>query len=343
MIEEPSSAILTPPPGLSGEAAVRAAGRTDLGTKHANNEDRFAVAETRGGAALLVLCDGMGGMGSGDKAAQTAIDLLVEWIAADDTSDPVAVASSAIRQADLTVMRSFEPKDGRKPGTTCACVVIRDGMAHMLWVGDSSIFHIRDGKVVRRSRPHRMVQDLVDAGTMTDEQAKRSPMRHYLSRSLGGRDEGEPVDPEVRPPIPLMIGDRFVLCSDGLTDFLTQDEIATMVSAQADPGLAADELVALALKRKVDDNVTCIVAHVDGAGSTPDVVGSAWDVGAISFDLEEDYHSDIRQRPKDLEGPSTATALAPPSVGLSPVVMVAFAGLGLMILACVTVLGLLLL
>jgi serine/threonine protein phosphatase PrpC len=342
--EEPSSAILTPPPGLSGEAVVRAAGRSDLGTKHEVNEDRYAVATTRGGAGLLVLCDGMGGMGSGDRAAQTAIDLLVEWLSNDEAGDTMSLATSAVHKADLTVMSSFEPKDGRKPGTTCACVVIRDGMAHMFWVGDSSILLIRDGKVLRRSRPHRMVQDLIDSGSMTEEQAKRSPMRHYLSRSLGGRDDADPVDPEVRPPVPLMVGDRFVLCSDGLTDFVALDEIATIASSHDDPDAATEQLVSLALERQVDDNVTCIVAHVSGEHlDAPDTVGSVWDVGAVSYDLDDDFGSDIRPRPASLpDVPATtgSSEVADPAVPLwMKLALVALVG---MIGLCVVVLGLLL-
>ena len=346
MTEEPSSAIMRPPPGLSGEAVVRAVGRSDLGTKHHVNEDSFAVAETRSGAALLVLCDGMGGMGSGDKASRAALDLLVEWISNDEAGDALSVAKSAVHQADLKVMRSFDAKDGRKPGTTCACVVIREGLAHRFWVGDSSILLIRDGRVAQRSRPHRMVQDLIDSGSMTEEQAKTSPMRHYLSRSLGGRDEGDPVEPEVRPPVPLLMGDRFVLCSDGLTDFVELDEIAQIVSAHDDPDGAADKLIALALERHVDDNVTCIVARVapEEESGASDVLGGSWDVGSVSFDLDEDYGSDIRERPANLdslavEGPAVSEAHGLMAWGLP----LALAGLGGLILLCVVVLAALLL
>ena len=347
MTEEPSSAILRPPPELSGQAVVRAAGRTDLGTKHHVNEDSFAIVETRSGGGFLALCDGMGGMGSGDKASRAALDLLVEWISNDEGGDASSLAKAAVRQADLTVMRSFEAKDGRKPGTTCACVVLRGGLAHMFWVGDSSVLLIRDGRVAHRSRPHRMVQDLIDSGSMTEEQAMTSPMRHYLSRSLGGRDEGDPVEPEVRPPVPLLLGDCFVLCSDGLTDFVQLAEIAEIVSQEDDPGRAADALVKLALEREVDDNVTCIVARVaaEGQGGA-DVLGASWDLGSVSFDLDEDYGSDIRERPQNLDvrtgdvssfvGPRPARSI------VTWALPVAVAGLAVLILLCVVFLSVLL-
>lgn len=320
---------------------VRSASETDIGTKHEVNEDRHAISTTRGGGALLLLCDGMGGMGSGDQAAQTAIDLMAKWASNDEAAQPLETVRAAIQHADRAVMQSFEPKDGRKPGTTCACVVLRDGLAYVCWVGDSSILVIRDGRVFKRSRPHRMVQDLIDAGSMTPDEAKRSPMRHFLTRSLGGREEGEPVEPEALSPVPLRLGDRIVLCSDGLTDFVAPDEIAAVVQRQADPATAARDLVSLALERQVDDNVSVIVAQVDDPGSAPatHVVGDEWELGDVPFDLDDDYGSDIRER----RGAVVPRDEAPPDEAATTWLLAAIGGVALLIVVCLAVLvGLLL-
>ncbi len=124
MSEQPSSAVAQA--HAAGFAVVRAAGRTDLGTRHQVNEDSFAVVELPTGASLLALCDGMGGMGAGDEASRAALEVLIRRLSAESAESVRSEATSAIEQADLALMHDFASTNGRKPGSTCACVILRN-------------------------------------------------------------------------------------------------------------------------------------------------------------------------------------------------------------------------
>lgn len=297
MEDESSSVILAPAELPAPRYAIRASASSDVGLRHELNEDRFAVADTPGGA-LLVVCDGMGGMGRGDQASQLALSRLLEALSLRH-AHPLDAVTEAIHAVDRELVSSFtEDGSGKQPGTTCAVVQVECGVAYVSWVGDSSVLLIRDGAVAERTRPHRVVQDLIDAGAMTAEEARTSPMARFLARSLGGRSPQEPVvEPSMLRPWRLVAGDAIVVCSDGLTDFVAPEEIASIVSGAATEDEAVQALIAEALARGVDDNVTAIVArcvHASGTGEA-DFLGPAWEHRADEPEEEEpDFHSDIR-------------------------------------------------
>lgn len=309
MEDESSSVIVTPPELATPRYGLRAASTTHLGLRHEVNEDSHAVARTSNGGALFLVCDGMGGMGRGDQASKLALERLKDWLCKGQ-EHPLDAASAAIHQVDRELARALDPDaNGKRPGTTCAVVHVEGGVAYVTWVGDSSVFLLRDGAVVAKTRPHRVVQDLIDAGAMSFEEARTSPMRRFLARSLGGRDADEPVvEPSMLRPWRLVAGDTIVVCSDGLSDFLTPDEIAAIALRHDDEAAACEALVAKALEREVDDNVSVIVARcVDAAADDDDAgyIAPAWDhidqpLGA--FD-EPDYHSDIRVADRAITAP----------------------------------------
>lgn len=216
-----------------------------------HNEDAVRVNED---AALLVVADGMGGHAAGEVASRITVDVMESAVAgrSADLGDAMVEAHSAILQA---------ARDGRGApgmGTTCAACRRTETGLELAWVGDSRIYRQRTGELRRLSRDHSYVQTLVDAGMLTPEEATRHPDRNILSRCLGGEPlDRAGVDRGVRS---LQDGDRILVCSDGLTGELSDDEISDVLSVHPDDQDAVDALIGQALAAGGHDNVTVIVA-----------------------------------------------------------------------------------
>ncbi len=252
-----------------------ASGVTDVGPK-SHNEDSWLVESTRDGGQLLMVCDGMGGMGRGDEASQVAIRVLADRLI--DNSDPAYDAVlSGIRRADEKLKELIE-KDtsGKTPGTTAALAYVQQGRVTIGWVGDSTVMLVREGEVHTQNRSHRVVQKLIEQGLMTEESARDSPMGRLLERSLGGRNDDELVKPGLLERWSLMEGDYIVLCSDGLTDSIPVQDIPEMLVGD-DVQQLADRLLQEAKERGLVDNTTVIVAKaVVSEQSLANVIGMSW-------------------------------------------------------------------
>ncbi len=239
-------------------------GATDRGLVHDKNEDSWAIVDTDEGGRLLVVCDGMGGMGRGDEASQLAVEVLTAEMLSSSHMPPESLRS-ALRVADVRVRDALCNEMTGLPGSTAVLVYVMDGAAHVAWVGDSRAYLLRGGKLIERTRDHKLVEELLDAGQITPEEAKHSTLAHVVTRALGGRG---PDDPAVRPstldqPWRLDHGDRILLCSDGVCDLVTDDEIAGFID-DVEPATATDRLVQVSLERGGHDNITAIVAVWDG-------------------------------------------------------------------------------
>ncbi len=341
--EDSSSAIAYSPELEASRFGLVGAGATHLGTRHEHNEDRFAVQRASGGGALLVVCDGMGGMGRGDQASSLALTRLVEILGRGHDA-PKEAAAAAVRQVDRELVATLgDDGSGRRPGTTCAVVQVDRGRAYVTWVGDSAVLWIRDRKVLAATRPHRLVQDLVDQGAMSADEARTSPMARFLSRSLGGRPAEEPtVEPDALRTWRLRPGDAIVVCSDGLTDTLRPQDIAAIVAGGGTEEQTAQALIREALARKVDDNVTVIVARCVHAAvvAEEELLAPAWDLVPETTDEEgPDFEADLPARPAPVAaGPAAEVGR---SSGLSPLLVagiaLAFGGVGLGLLAIAVV------
>jgi protein phosphatase len=257
---------------------LRAHSLTHPGLHHPRNEDTFTVLPTNEGGLLLVVCDGMGGMGRGDEASKLAADVISAEMSRSE-GVPADRMRMSLRIADQRVREELCEDGGELPGTTAVMVYVMDGAAHVAWVGDSRAYLIRDGQVVFRTRDHKLVEELVDAGQLTPEEARDSALAHVVTRALGGRS---PSEPAVHPatlgyPWKLLHNDRIMLCSDGVCDLLEDDEIASLVEG-ASPAEAASRLLEASLMRGGHDNITCIVGVWDGASwvddeATPVIAG----------------------------------------------------------------------
>jgi protein phosphatase len=231
---------------------------TDVGRVRTGNEDGYLVDETVG---LVALADGMGGHVGGEVASATALEALRAAVR----------AGRPLRDAMLDANAAVFAKSQSDPsltgmGTTLTAGTIAAGSTLILaHVGDSRAYLLRDGELRRITTDHSHVQELVDDGRLTDDEAAVHPMRNIVTRSVG---VDATVDVDVYP-LTLQGEDRVVLCSDGLTDMVHEDVIAAELRREPDPTLCAHKLVDRANAAGGVDNITVvIVAVTDATGAT---------------------------------------------------------------------------
>jgi protein phosphatase len=245
------------------QPALRVHGATHPGNVHPKNEDSHAIVPQPDGSTLLVVCDGMGGMGRGDQASQMAIDVIRRTYELTPGDVEMRIRT-AIATADVKIREALCSTGQGWAGSTAAIAVVRHGRAHVAWVGDSRVYLLRDGAVVERTRDHKLVQELVDSGQLTAEEAKRSSLSSVITRALGGRPPSAPpvAMSALETPWTLEVKDRILLCSDGLTDLVTDAELPSIL-AGPDLDQACDALVQTALSRGGHDNITVVLGGWD--------------------------------------------------------------------------------
>ena len=260
--------------------SLRYGARSDVGLLRELNEDAMYA-----GPRLLAIADGMGGHAAGEVASRVAI----ESVAPLDDDQPGADLVTSLREAVETASRFLQDMaeadsalDGM--GTTLTALLFADRRLGLVHIGDSRGYLLRDGVLSQITHDHTLVQHLVDEGRITPEEASTHPQRSWITRSLTGRGELE-LDLSIREA---REGDRYLLCSDGLSGPVSQDTIAETLRTTADPQQACDQLIELALRAGGPDNITAIVADVIGS-DTPDetpIVGGAA-AGAIATDEDK--------------------------------------------------------
>ena len=242
---------------VQGASATLAWGsRSDVGLVRGHNEDSFLVQ-----APLFAVCDGMGGHAAGEVASSIAVSTIAEKApaGADDVLMGVAVEA-----ANTAVMLGAEQGVG-KPGMGCtaSCCLIEEGKMAIAHVGDSRIYLLRHGSLVRVTHDHSYVEELVDSGQITADEARTHPSRSIITRALGS-------DPDMYADhfsLEVSNGDRVILCSDGLSSMIADSEIEALAVSSATPQQAADNLVAAALTAGGLDNVTVVVVDVVDDGT----------------------------------------------------------------------------
>ncbi|HVQ14422.1 MAG TPA: protein phosphatase 2C domain-containing protein [Vicinamibacterales bacterium] len=227
------------------------------------NQDWLSWTQTPRGE-LFVIADGMGGYKGGALAAKMTVDTVEASVseAPPESSFGKAVTealSEANREVHL-LAHSGNP-DTENMGSTALVVLLSDGSAHIAHVGDSRAYLLRNNKLQLLTRDHTRVQQMIDAKMLTPEQARNHPESHLLSRAIGSREE---VEVEISGPVPLNIGDALLLCSDGLSGFVTDEEIHKTLKKHRDVQRVPQELVNLALSAGGNDNITIHFVRVDG-------------------------------------------------------------------------------
>ncbi len=263
--------------------------KTDLGRTRDHNEDRFLVADlTRREASLLpavraheigergslfVVADGMGGAAAGELASQMATDTIhQQMVRAWGTDRELTAQRFAYRLKEAVEVANTQihayaatHPEVRGMGTTTTAVGVLGDHFFLSQVGDSRAYLIRNGAAVQLTRDQSLMQRLVEAGELTEEEAARSERRNIILQALGpdARVKVDLTHQEVRK------GDILALCSDGLSGQVKKDEIAAIATRERDLQAACDRLIALANERGGPDNITVVLARFDGEGLKP--------------------------------------------------------------------------
>lgn len=258
--------------------ALRYAARSDVGLVRSNNQDSAYA-----GPHLLVVADGMGGHAGGDIASSVAVAHLAplddEAHGPDDALDELAAALGGAHEELLALAEENPELAGL--GTTVTALLRSGNKLAMAHIGDSRAYLLRDGELAQVTTDHSFVQHLVNTGKLTPEEAEHHPQRSVLLRVLGDFDMEIVPDLSVREA---RAGDRWLLCSDGLSGVVSHDTLAETMRDLPDAGECAETLVGLALRGGAPDNVTVVVGDVvevdslpDGAapGTTSHIVGAA--------------------------------------------------------------------
>ncbi|RDJ24975.1 serine/threonine-protein phosphatase [Bosea caraganae] len=217
------------------------------------NEDHLV---TRPEFGLWAVADGMGGHENGALASATVAAALEGIGAASSAPDLLARLEEGVLKANAELREIIEAKGGAPMGSTLVVLLVHERHFACVWSGDSRIYLVRAGRILQVSHDHTEVQDMVDKGVLTPDEAKRSPRRHIITHAIGVHDQPE-LDLNNGE---LESGDTFVLCSDGLTEHVADEEILLAVR-EAAPQAACDALLALTLERGARDNVTVIVVR----------------------------------------------------------------------------------
>ncbi|GAC57708.1 serine/threonine protein phosphatase PstP [Gordonia hirsuta DSM 44140 = NBRC 16056] len=274
---------------------LRYIARSDRGLVRSNNEDSVYA-----GARLLALADGMGGHAAGEVASQ----LVIQSLRSLDDDEPGGNLLDALAAATRHGNEAIAAQTERNPelagmGTTLTAILFAGSKIGLCHIGDSRGYLLRDGELTQITRDDTFVQSLVDEGRISPEQAHSHPQRSLILKAL----TGQPVEPTLQLR-EARAGDRYMLCSDGLSDVVSDETIADTMSSIPDHSACADRLIELALRSGAPDNVTVVVADVldTGYGDSRPILG-----GAAGADDAAGYSPD----PSTAAG--RAAALRPPA------------------------------
>ena len=248
---------------------LRFAARSDVGLLRDDNEDSGYA-----GPHVLAIADGMGGAAAGEVASSVAIAEFAQLDDGDQQGDLLAPLREAFARAQGNLAALVEGEPALQGMGTTLTVVLRSGArVGLLHVGDTRGYVLRDGVLEQMTHDHTLVQTLVDTGRISAEEARVHPQRNIITRTLEG---GGPVEPDLSVR-ELRLGDRIMLCSDGLSGVVTEDTLQDVLRGAAEPAAAAHELVTLALRAGGPDNITCVVADLvddEVSVSAPSAVGA---------------------------------------------------------------------
>lgn len=228
-----------------------------------NNEDACTVDDS---GRFFIVADGMGGQAAGEKASELATEIVPKRLQAlidfeSDSGDKVTKSiDTAVTEANSEILALSELDPAyHNMGTTIAFIVASAGKFFVGGIGDSRVYQLRNGDMQQLTTDHSLTRALVDAGTISEEDAATHRYRNVLYRYLGSKEGGTGAESREIDP---QAGDRYLICSDGVTDGISDDEIKALLESIDDPQKAADEVVQAALDGGSRDNVTCVVVHV---------------------------------------------------------------------------------
>jgi PPM family protein phosphatase len=262
-------------------AHLNVVAQTNPGMTGKNNEDRYAITsfqlseEDPTPVLLAVVADGIGGHRAGEVAAELAVDHISQFVAESDAQRPKKILERAIHEASEAIAdHASSTAEQKGMGATCACIWVIGDKLYTATVGDSRIYLLREGRIQQLTTDHTWVQEAVEKNILTPQEAREHPNVHVIRRYLGSPDPPE-VDfrlrlydseadalAEANQGMQIRSGDTFLICSDGLTDLVWNDEIAEVIRSRTNPKAAAQQLIETANQRGGHDNITIILIHV---------------------------------------------------------------------------------
>lgn len=258
-------------------ARVTLGAKTDLGRMRENNEDKFDWLEPEDDETLAArgrlyaVADGMGGHAAGQIASEVALKTLLNTYFKKRRNNIPNALSEGIRAANSLVWETGHRVTGRSGmGTTLTALVLHEDRAIVGQVGDSRAYLIRCDSIEQITEDHSWVAEQVRAQVMTEEEAEMSPYRNVITRSIGAESS---VTPDLFET-PVRMGDRFLLCSDGLSGVVTPEEMQE-AALNHSPSMAAWHLIDIANERGGPDNITCLIVRIDDLVRLEDEAGAA--------------------------------------------------------------------
>ncbi len=239
------------------------AGLTDPGLVRPYNQDNHYIDPN---GRFFILADGMGGHAGGEEASRIATEVIKEYFEAnwDAPIESQDLLEKSIYQANEGILEDQQANPQRGDmGTTLVVVIFRNGKTWRAHVGDSRLYHLYDGNLEQITADHTWIAQAIRAGEITPEDAKFHPWRHVLSQCLGRRDLFEGIDIELIEEI--KVGDRFLLCSDGLTEEVNDDVITEHLQEEGSLDEVANKLVETAKENGGSDNITVVLVEVGEA------------------------------------------------------------------------------
>lgn len=302
---------------------LRSSARTNKGRVRQNNEDRVHLwGDTS--FVLAVVADGMGGAAAGEEASRIAVETIHELLVNNghqkpedygnvDTFDLHDKLEAAVKEANNNILsKAILRPEFKGMGTTITMAFARHADVILAHVGDSRAYMIDgdDGHIAQITADHSFVQALVDAGHITKEEAEEHPMKNVLYRALG---QASDVDIDMIEDVHLHVGDRLVLCSDGLTLHVKPPEIAELALADGDPNVISQKLIELANSRGGKDNISVIVIVVEA-----DPINLSTDMEEFEMSYEDDEPTLPMNNPASVPAslPPTDAPPSTPTLGL---------------------------
>lgn len=238
--------------------------RTDVGMIRSGNEDSF-FADCLPACGVFVVADGMGGHAAGEVASAMAVEIVTRELRVlggpeVGTADAGRAIGDAVRAANSAIYgRTKEESDKQGMGTTVSALVLSDHRYTIGQVGDSRVYLMREGSLIQLTKDHSYVQEQVDAGYLTPEQARFHPYSNVITRCVGAGSDVQPdvYSGAVRP------GDIFLVASDGLTGMVDDKRLSQLLLSKAEPARIVDAMIAEANGRGGLDNITAIVVQVN--------------------------------------------------------------------------------
>ena len=235
-------------------------GATDIGRVRSSNQDSYRCGKLNETAVYAIVCDGMGGANGGNIASNIAADIMEKRVVSQyrenmPEASVLNMLESAVDAANIEVFdRATADPELMGMGTTLITVIVDNGRAMVVHVGDSRVYYLSSDELRQVTTDHSVVQEMIQKGQITEEQAKAHPRKHFITRAIG-------VENEVRPDFDVFDmkpKDRVLLCSDGLTNMIQQEKLKALLGQNAVDTLPA-ELISQANENGGEDNITAVI------------------------------------------------------------------------------------